>query len=171
MKAEEQEIKVVMAFLALASFYAQGSKAKTEVKGIWLVLKGEAASYREQFTNHRILRDQRAVYGTKNLPSCRPGSIYGFTQGKEEGSVLPSSASYVGRIDNIFADLSDEVIQLQAEYDAFKAAQNAKKYEKSETMADLPWEALKPFRMAFCRMSGPQKSALLIQIIDKVRDG
>jgi hypothetical protein len=161
---------MVLRGLCEGTVAGKNGKRKKSVLQTWYVLEGDRngePSWEEQAQNidKRLSdnNDRMGHWGSKNMPSARPGAVYTFECPKP-GTIRPGTARFVALLDD-----NDFVNRWQAEYEGFKAAANAKKMEQSETLRDLNWEALKPFREAYHSATSFQQAAILVKVMDYVR--
>jgi hypothetical protein len=137
-------------------------KSKATILQKWYRVEGTPSDWVAQVKSDNEGRVH--LYSPKNMPTCRPGSVFTFECADNPGSIYPSRHKYVGRLPD-----DPTVTRWQVQYDAFNSALAAKRQEKSETLENLPWEILAPFREAYHGMNSFQQSAMLIKLIDSVR--
>lgn len=134
---------------------------------IQLVYAGLRQSTKDKLmqTFYKILPDgtledsYRAYSKIKGLG--RPGAIYDVEcDASDESTIYTSSLSYFDQWDD-----DAQVVKWQAEHDAARAADRARRRHNREGKRNLVEERLKPIRDVYWKCNGLERAALLAQVV------
>lgn len=152
-------VKLVLVGIRKASL-VEDKKTKKSLVSAWLPVPDNKKSWTKLLADFQNGDESEiCLYGVKKMPKARPGTIYEFESPKP-GSIYPSSARWVGHIEE-----KDVVVQWQAQFDAFRSAQEADKL----ALKDEFKEALEPIRQAYYRLSSFQRAALLVKVLHYIQ--